>query len=124
MNQLRVVNDQISSPTWARMLAEISARVLSGGGDDIHFALEDRTGLYHVAGEGYASRYEWAKMILSLDPSAHEQVTRDLVPVSSEEFPTPATRPLFSALDCTKFQNTFGLQLPSWERSLELAMHG
>ena len=42
----------------------------------------------------------------------------------SAEFPTPAVRPLFSALDCSRFAATFGLQLPPWEESLKLAMDG
>jgi dTDP-4-dehydrorhamnose reductase len=119
---LRVVDDQISNPTWARMLAECTVQVLAGGGDNIPDNLEKHIGIYHLAGDGYTSRYEWAKKILLLDPSAHEQVTRELIPVTSNEFPTPAKRPLFSALDCTKFKKTFGIQFPIWELSLEKAM--
>jgi dTDP-4-dehydrorhamnose reductase len=119
---LRVVDDQISNPTWARMLAECTVQVLAGGGDNIPDNLEKHIGIYHLAGDGYTSRYEWAKKILLLDPSAHEQVTRELIPVPSNEFPTPAKRPLFSALDCTKFKKTFGIQFPIWELSLEKAM--
>jgi dTDP-4-dehydrorhamnose reductase len=119
---LRVVDDQISNPTWARMLAECTVQVLAGGGDNIPDKLEKHIGIYHLAGDGYTSRYEWAKKILLLDPSAHEQVTRELIPVTSNEFPTPAKRPLFSALDCTKIKKTFGIQFPIWELSLEKAM--
>jgi dTDP-4-dehydrorhamnose reductase len=119
---LRVVDDQISNPTWARMLAECTVQVLAGGGDNIPDNLEKHIGIYHLAGDGYTSRYEWAKKILLLDPSPNEQVTRELIPVPSKEFPTPAKRPLFSALDCTKFKKTFGIQFPIWELSLEKAM--
>jgi dTDP-4-dehydrorhamnose reductase len=119
---LRVVDDQISNPTWARMLAECTVQVLARGGDNIPDSLEKHIGIYHLAGDGYTSRYEWAKKILLLDPSPDEQVTRELIPVPSKEFPTPAKRPLFSALDCTKFKKTFGIQFPIWELSLEKAM--
>ncbi|HEX7432156.1 MAG TPA: sugar nucleotide-binding protein, partial [Anaerolineaceae bacterium] len=82
----------------------------------------ERKGLYHLAGDGFASRFEWAKLILKLDPKAHEQVTKDLVPAATADFPTPAQRPLFSALDCSHFLATFGLQLPDWKFALQLAL--
>jgi dTDP-4-dehydrorhamnose reductase len=120
---LRVVNDQISNPTWAHSLAEISARVLALAGEDFHQWLENRSGLYHIAGDGYASRFTWAKKILKYDPNPQEQVIRELIPAASTEFPTPAARPSFSALDCTKFKHTFGMQLPPWEQTLAVAMN-
>jgi dTDP-4-dehydrorhamnose reductase len=120
---LRVVNDQISNPTWSRMLAEISSQAFTRAGHDFLYSLADHTGLYHLVGEGFASRYEWAKKIVEFDPNAHEQVMRELIPASASEFPAPAIRPSFSALDCTKFKNTFGMQLPPWEQTLEMAMN-
>jgi dTDP-4-dehydrorhamnose reductase len=119
---LRVVDDQISNPTWARMLAEISAQSLARAREDFLHWFADRTGLYHLAGDGFASRFEWAKMILKFDPNRHEQILRELIPVASTEFPAPATRPSFSALNCTKFKTTFGMQLPQWDQALEMAM--
>jgi dTDP-4-dehydrorhamnose reductase len=77
-----------------------------------------------VAGSGYTSRYEWAKQILANDPNRFEQMAQTIEPGRSEEFPTPATRPLFSALDCTYFERTFGLRLPPWDSTLKLAMTG
>jgi dTDP-4-dehydrorhamnose reductase len=119
---LRIVDDQISNPTWARMLAEISIQSLACAGEDYLHRLADRTGLYHLAGDGFASRFEWAKMILKFDPKRHEQILLELIPVASTEFPAPATRPSFSALNCTKFKSTFGMQLPPWEQTLAVAM--
>lgn len=116
--QLRMVTDQISNPTWARMLAEITALVLSRGDG----FLRERTGLYHLAGGGYASRYEWAQKILELDPNQKEQIATEMLPALTSDFPTPAERPLFSALDCSKFENTFDLKIPDWKTVLELAM--
>jgi dTDP-4-dehydrorhamnose reductase len=117
---LRVVSDQIANPTWARMLAEITAQILARGDDYIHA----RAGLYHLAGGGCASRFEWAHAILDLDPARAEQVVRSLLPAKSADFPTPATRPLFSALNCDSFQNIFDLRLPGWEDTLRLALDG
>jgi dTDP-4-dehydrorhamnose reductase len=115
---LRVVNDQISNPTWARMLAEVTAQVLARG---VGY-LRERTGLYHLAGGGHASRYAWAQKILKLDPRKQEQSVKQLLPALSSDFPTPAQRPLFSALECEKFAATFGLCLPEWKKTLGLAI--
>lgn len=115
---LKIVDDQVSNPTWARTLADVTARLLSKG---FHCLIE-RKGLYHVAGDGYGSRLAWAKQILELDPNKHEQTVHELVPALTSEFPTPAIRPLFSALDCSHFQSTFDIPLPRWEDALKQAM--
>lgn len=119
---LRVVEDQVSNPTWARMLAEITNLLLAQNRADLYEKIRAHAGVYHLAGGGYTSRYEWAKQILANDPRRSEQVVQRLEPGRSEEFPTPAARPLFSALDCTRFEATFELQLPPWDRTLTLAM--
>ena len=115
---LRIVDDQVSNPTWARMLAEVTAQVLARG----RTTLREHKGLYHLAGSGHASRFEWAQEILKLDPKRDEQAVKQLLPALTVDFPTPAQRPLFSALDCSKFENTFGLCLPDWRDGLRLAM--
>ena len=119
---LRIVSDQVSNPTWCRMLAGLNAQLLSRGGQDFTGWLEERAGLYHLAGSGYGSRLEWAQAILALDPNRGEQVVREIQPALTEEFPSPAQRPLFSALNCDHFQEVFGLQLPDWKDALKLAM--
>lgn len=119
---LRIVNDQIGNPTWARFLAEITAQVLAHYLHDVYEAALQTRGIYHLAGDGWVSRFAWAQAILKYDPHPTEQVTRQLLPASTAEFPTPAKRPLFSALDCRRFQETFGLRLPPWEEALRLAM--
>jgi dTDP-4-dehydrorhamnose reductase len=115
---LSIVSDQFSNPTWARTLADITFQLLGKG---IH-CLSEHNGLYHVAGDGYASRLDWAKKIIELDPNKHEQKVREIRPALTSDFPTPAERPLFSALDCSLFQSTFDLRLPKWEEALKLAM--
>lgn len=115
---LRMVTDQVSNPTWARMLAEVAAQIAVRGQKYV----AERSGLYHLAGSGFASRLEWAKMILELDPNKQEQITKELLPALTADFPTPAERPLFSALDCSKFESTFDLKLPDWQTALRLAM--
>ena len=120
--EIRVVDDQVSNPTWARALAEITALVLAKAGSDPLPWLRARGGLYHLAGWGFASRLEWAKAIVRRDPHSAQQVAKTILPARSADFPTPATRPHFSALDCGKFERTFDLRLPDWESALRLAM--
>jgi dTDP-4-dehydrorhamnose reductase len=115
---LRIVDDQVSNPTWARMLAEVTAQILARGPG----YLRERAGLYHLAGGGYASRYAWAREIIKLDPRKQEQRLKELLPALTSDFPTPAQRPLFSALECKKFEQAFDLRLPVWNAVLELAM--
>jgi dTDP-4-dehydrorhamnose reductase len=115
---LRIVADQISNPTWARMLAEITSQVLAHGEKYIY----ERAGLYHLAGDGLTSRFEWARLILQLDSNSHEQLSKEVLPMMTSEFPTPALRPLFSGLDCSLFEQTFNLKLPSWQDALRLAV--
>ena len=119
---MRIVNDQIGNPTWARMLAEITAQLLVKGEPDIREWIKERKGIYHLAGNGYISRFDWAQAILANDPLPDEQITTNIISARTSEFPTPAARPLFSALNCDLFQNTFALQLPCWKKALQLAM--
>lgn len=114
---LRIVDDQIGNPTWARMLAEVTFQVLMRGSDYVR----ERKGLYHLAGGGYASRLEWAREIIAQDPAKGGQKVKRIEPAKTSEFPTLAKRPLFSALDCSKFSITFGLRPPVWRKSLETA---
>lgn len=119
---LKIVDDQVSNPTWSRELAQVTHQALWQGRDTLFDFVQEKRGLYHLAGWGHASRYEWTKAILANDPRRDEQVVRSIEPVTSDAFPTPALRPLFSALDCSRFKSTFGLSLPPWADSLQTAM--
>lgn len=133
---LRLVTDQISNPTWARLLAEITSLVIAQAVShpDPSGWLEERTGLYHLAGDGQASRLEWGKEILKTDPHKEEQVTEQILPAVTTDFFSSsdntsnnaggivAQRPLYSTLDCTKFKKTFRLELPPWRVALRMAM--
>ena len=119
---LKIVNDQFSNPTWASALAEATSLLLSQNSDNLYQTIFDRRGTYHLAGSGYTSRFEWANQILANASNRTDLLVQAIEPVSSEEFPLPAQRPLFSALDCSKFEKTFGNRLPDWEKSLKIAM--
>ena len=119
---LKVVSDQISNPTWARSLAEMTGLLLAQAGAEYTEYFRQKRGIYHLAGGGYTSRFAWAQEILELDPKPDEHIIQSVQPAATSDFPTPAQRPLFSALDCARFKSTFSLSLPGWQQSLQLAM--
>jgi dTDP-4-dehydrorhamnose reductase len=120
--EMRVVDDQIGSPTWTRALAQATSDILAKGADDILAFSTVHAGLYHLAGLGAVSRYDWAKEILALDPRPQEQTVERLLPARSADFPAPATRPPYSALDSTHVQRKFGIHLSTWQEQLREAM--
>ncbi|QVL46857.1 MAG: dTDP-4-dehydrorhamnose reductase [Thiocapsa sp.] len=111
-DELRIVDDQIGSPTWSRMLASATAlvlyRVLRGELD-----LKKVGGLYHLTGSGQVSWFGFASAILE-----DAGLDANLIPIPSSEYPAPARRPLYSVLDNSLFQETFGLSMPDWRLSL------
>lgn len=119
---MRMVTDQVGSPTWTRALAEATAYLVAIAGRDRYTWFAERSGLYHLGGDGAASRFEWARAILDLDPGKAEQTVEELRPALTREFPTPAERPLRTPLDCSHFRETFGLRLPPWREALEMAL--
>ena len=121
-SKIKLVTDQVSGPTWARMLAEVTSQLIVSVGQESADWFFQHHGLYHLAGSGYCSRFEWGQQVLQLDPHREEQVVHELLPGLTAEFPTPARRPLFSALNCDRFYQTFHLQLPDWKFALKLAM--
>lgn len=119
---LRIVDDQISNPTWAMMVAQKTVEIVKQYQDNWFFEFEKLVGIYHLVGKGSVSRYDWAQAILDLDPDKGQQIAKRILPAKSSDFPTPANRPNYSALDCTKFLETFDLGLPDWKVSLANAM--
>ena len=114
--ELRVVDDQVGTPTWSRMLAEVTAQVLHAvltGAVDI----KEVRGLYHVTSAGAVSWFGFADAIRELTCTNCE-----LKPIPTSEYPAPARRPAYSVLDTTKFRTTFGLTLPEWRQSLSMCL--
>ncbi|MBR5725438.1 MAG: dTDP-4-dehydrorhamnose reductase [Muribaculaceae bacterium] len=103
---LKVVFDQVGSPTCARDLASAIVTVMS--------ADEWRGGIYHFSNEGVISWYDFTLAIHRLAGIT----TCDVQPCHSDEFPAKAHRPSYSVLDKTKFKNTFGVTVPYWLDSL------
>ena len=114
--ELRVVDDQIGTPTWSRMLAEVTAQILYRAfrGD---LSLRDHQGLYHVTSGGATSWFGFAEAIREASC-----LQCKVLPIPTSEYPAPAPRPAYSVLDTHKFHSTFGLALPDWRQALTLCL--
>jgi len=123
--ELRIVNDQVGAPTWARTLAEITARVLESAIGDRGVNLDylrEKSGLYHVTASGAVSWYGFAQAIVAEARAIVGEKIAVLIPIPSSDYPSPARRPSNSRLDNTKFRAAFGLSLPQWDTSLPLCV--
>jgi dTDP-4-dehydrorhamnose reductase len=118
---LRIVDDQISTPTWSRTLAEATGQIIAQGKDDPLNYLREKSGLYHLSNSGFCSRYEWAKFIIGHAPQKENFRVKEILKAKSDEFPSPAKRPRKSAMSCMKFEQSFGIKMPLWELGLKLA---
>jgi len=121
--ELRIVDDQIGNPTWARTLALLSTYFLGKNGLNPNSFIKEMKGVYHLAGGGYASRFQWASNILKSHPMESGLKVKKIHPAKSSDFSTPATRPLFSALNCEKYEERFGLKIPNWEIATKLLLN-
>ena len=118
--ELRIVNDQVSTPTWCESIAKATARVIDLCLESGEFLLNCQ-GLYHLASSGQATRFEWAMEILRAASNGSIRTDRELTPARSEEFPTAARRPQYTVLDCSKLERRFGIRLPDWRDDLRRA---
>jgi dTDP-4-dehydrorhamnose reductase len=120
--ELRIVSDQIGAPTWNRAIAEVTAQILAQGIRNLPEFLSDHRGIYHLSAGGVTSWHKFATAIFAADPQRSEQIVTSVLPIATADYPTPARRPQYSLLDNTKLHNTFGLSLPNWRQSLQVAI--
>ena len=129
--QLKVVFDQVGTPTYAFdlaraievVLADFAAELKDGseGGtsgvslDGLSGGKYSKTGVYHYSNEGVCSWYDFTKMIAAYSG----QTECDVQPCHSNEFPSPVKRPAYSVLDKTKIKEVFGVEVPYWTDSLQ-----
>lgn len=117
--QLKVVFDQVGTPTYALDLAKAIEVVLNDYAStvmpDPDRASYDRAGIYHYSNEGVCSWFDFTKMIAEYNGTT----ACDIQPCHSNEFPSPVTRPSYSVLDKTKIKKTFGISVPYWTDSLK-----
>lgn len=106
--ELKVVFDQVGTPTYAYDLAQAIVRIIE----------RPVVGIYHYSNEGVCSWYDFTKMIAEY--SGHTDC--NIQPCHSDEFPSPVKRPAFSVLDKTKIKQTFGISIPYWTDSLKMCI--
>ncbi len=102
--EIRVVNDQIGSPTYTRDLARVICDILP----------TEKYGIYHVRNEGFISWYQFAKMIME-----KAGLPCKVLPILSSEYPTPAKRPLNSRLDGSRLAEAGFEPMPAVENALD-----
>jgi dTDP-4-dehydrorhamnose reductase len=121
--KLSIVNDQFGAPTWARLIADVSAHCISSSIKDCKSGCFT-SDLYHLSSVGVTSWHGFAERILDFGKRlpTTDIITAALIAIPSSEYPVPAKRPANSRLDTRKLENKFNLVMPSWDRSLELCI--
>lgn len=104
-DELRIIADQIGTPTYAIDLAECVFHVINND--------KQQHGLYHYSNEGVTSWYDFAKAIFDISG-----INVKALPIRSSEYVTRAVRPAFSVMDKSKIRETFGIEIPYWRDSL------
>jgi dTDP-4-dehydrorhamnose reductase len=107
--EVRVVNDQFGTPTHAADIAATIIKIINCG--------KWMSGVFHFTNEGSISWFDFAQEIKRLSGSSC-----NIVPIPTEEYPTPAKRPAYTILDKTKIQATYGISLVPWQESLQQCM--
>ena len=114
--RLTVIDDQWGAPTGADLLADVTAHAIR------HLQQRPQdAGLYHLVAGGETNWNLYAKYVLDQAQkaqSAIKMVAKEVAPVPTSAFPTPAVRPHNSRLNTTKLQTTFGLTLPHWQQGV------
>ena len=122
--QLKVVFDQVGTPTYALDLAKAIQVVLNDYAEtvisseavgEVEKSSYKNSGIYHYSNEGVCSWFDFTKMIAEYNGTT----ACDIQPCHSNEFPSPVTRPSYSVLDKTKIKETFGIKVPYWTDSLK-----
>lgn len=121
-SQLKVVFDQVGTPTYAKDLAYAILVALEDYKKEWNLKPEpcsySKSGIYHFSDEGVCSWYDFAKMITEYTGNNK----CDIQPCHSEEFPSPVKRPSYSVLDKTKVRVSFGIRIPYWTDSLRVCI--
>jgi dTDP-4-dehydrorhamnose reductase len=134
--ELRIVRDQIGTPTWCREIARATVSILERSSQNRanELTLSHNCGTYHMTAAGATSWYEFACAILEeaakVPPhlpwfasatNGHPILARRIIPITTAEYPTTASRPPYSVLSNSLLTQTFALQLPDWRMQLHRA---
>jgi len=109
-NELRVVKDQVGSPTYAGDLAEIIMMFVT----EFYTNKKWHMGIYHYSNSGTCSWYEFASEIIRISG-----IRIPVIPVSGNEFPSKVKRPAYSVMDISKISEVLNVNIPDWKVSLD-----
>jgi dTDP-4-dehydrorhamnose reductase len=112
---LKVVSDQFGCPTFAADLAEAILEVVCQAEKNQSV----RWGTYHYCGAGKTTWHGFATAIFEVAGQYEKFAVKEILPISTTEYPTPVKRPANSVLDCTKIERYFGIQPRPWRKSLK-----
>jgi dTDP-4-dehydrorhamnose reductase len=109
--ELRVIADQVGSPTYAADLAKVILEIIP----QTHKIQTNE--VFHFANEGVISWYDFAVAIIELSG-----LKCKVIPIETKDYPTPASRPAYSVMNKSKIKSTFGVEIPYWRNSLKLCI--
>jgi dTDP-4-dehydrorhamnose reductase len=112
-DQIRVVADQTGSPTSSLHLASLVLATIEDG-------LAGTGDTFHVAGAGEGTWADLAREVMSISAEVGGPQA-EIIPITTQQWPTPARRPRFSPLDCSRFEAHFGV-LPAWQEPVRVAV--
>jgi dTDP-4-dehydrorhamnose reductase len=134
--ELRVVRDQFGTPTWSRDIAEATVKILAqltSQGSSVANSFSRVSGIYHLTAAGETTWFDFARAILEeaaqLSPAVEwfdkatggrSLITKQIIPITTSEYPTRASRPLYSVLSNSRLRQTFGIELPHWRTQVHL----
>jgi dTDP-4-dehydrorhamnose reductase len=132
--ELKVVRDQFGSPTWSRDIAQVTTKILAQLTSQHRLAsnsISHPSGIYNLTAAGETTWYDFACAILEeaaeVSPDAswfteatqgHPLITKRILPITTADYPSPASRPRHSILSSSRLNQTFGIKLPSWRSQL------
>ena len=124
LEELRIVADQTGAPTWARGIAEATALVLARcGAPRDPGGLAENGGLYHMTAAGETTWHGFAGAVVDwMRTSGQPVLCKQVSPIPTSDYPTPAKRPANSLLDCSKLNDAFGIAIPDWRDQLNLCV--
>ena len=132
--ELRIVSDQVGAPTCAADLAAATCKILGGISERNRgkFVFPEIGGTYHMSAAGQTTWYDFAQAIFKEAKAAphdlgwlaeatkgRQLITRRVIPISTEEFHSPACRPSYSVLSNSRLNQAFGIALPDWQSQLQ-----
>jgi dTDP-4-dehydrorhamnose reductase len=105
---LKIACDEFSVPTYTHTIADVTLKALEQG----------VSGLHHLTNSGFCSRYEWARLVLSV-----LGISKFIRPVSMDSFNLPAKRPKFSAMSNEQIARLLGIRIPEWSEAVSTFLH-